>query len=103
MRPKHRLFFAYRPPAPIAGTIGALRAGLALDRGEVANDRLHLTLGITGDYDAFPQSVAEAMRRIGDAAEGWPMRIVLDRLSGSPTSVALRPQRAIPGLRAFQR
>lgn len=98
----HRLFFALVPPRGAADRLAAVRDGLVL-RSKVGNGRFHITLGISEDFAMFDPALAAAMRAIGDCAGGEPLRIVLDRLAGSASSVALRPAHAAPALRALQR
>lgn len=100
---RHRLFFALRPSPIEANLTGLFRdaADPALD--PVANDRLHMTMGITDDSDAFPQDAAECMAAIGAGLAGDPFVLTLDRLSGSERAIALRPARRPPALSAVQK
>lgn len=104
--PLHRLFFALRPPPAEACRIGALRDGLAGELAigsEVSDGRLHITLAIGEDFALFDPAMAAVMVRIGDALAGEPVPVALGRLVGSGSSIALRPDRPVPRLRAFQR
>lgn len=98
----HRLFFALVPPRRAVDRLAAVRDGLGW-RSKVGNGRFHITLGISEDFSTFDPSLAAALRAMGDCAGGEPLRIVLDRLAGSASSVALRPARAPPALRSLQR
>lgn len=99
----HRLFFAILPPAIERARIGLTRDLLDAPIDPVANARLHLTLAITGDYPAFPDAVAERMLAIGGQVAADPFELVLERLSGSSRSVALRPAARCHGLGEVQR
>jgi 2'-5' RNA ligase len=58
-------------------------------------------LAITADF-AVPQPVlVDAMLRAGASVRAGPFDLVLDRLSASPDSIALRPARVVPDLRAL--
>lgn len=103
MRHCHRLFFAFTPSRIEANLTGLLRDTLDGALRPVANDRLHMTLGITDDSAAAPADVAQRMVAIGDALRGDPFVLALDRLSGSEHSVALRPDKRPPHLFAVQR
>ncbi|MBX3594902.1 2'-5' RNA ligase family protein [Sphingomonas sp.] len=94
---RHRLFFALRPPPRQRNLIGWQRDALAGDT-PVANDRLHLTLGVTPDFASPPGAAARTLIEIGRSIQADPPRIRLDRLAASNRSVALRPSRNIPPL-----
>jgi len=101
--PVHRLFFALKPPTPQAAAIGRARDSVAGAHSIVSDDRLHATLAITNDYPEFPQALADRLVAIGDAVAGEPVPVALDRLVGSPRSVALRSRRAPAAMRDLQR
>jgi 2'-5' RNA ligase len=90
MEPLHRLFFALKPPVPEARRIGLLRDGVGQGT-IVADDRLHMTMGITDDFPCLADRDIDRMMAIGDTIAGDPVPLSLDRLSGSARSVALRP------------
>lgn len=91
METLHRLFFALRPPARQARLIGLVRDAIDGAQHRVANEQLHITLGITDDYRILDTALIDRMMAIGDTIEGEPVEIRLDRLSASTRSVALRP------------
>jgi len=97
MKPLNRLFFAFRPPHRERAQIGWVR-----DQREfatpVANDQLHATLGITEDFQEFPDDLATQMLAIGDAIRAEPVAIMLNQLSANNRSLALRPNRVLRGL-----
>lgn len=99
----HRLFFALKPSRIEANLTGLFRDATGIPLEVVANDRLHLTLGITSDYAAFPTDVAQRLLTIGEHLAGDPFVLTLDRLSGSERSVALRPNKRPPALSAMQK
>ena len=94
----HRLFFALLPPAVQRANIAAIRDAQAGLRSKVADERLHMTMGIGEDFVDFPDAVAERMRQIGERVSAAPAEVVLDRIAGSHASVALRPSRRSCGL-----
>jgi 2'-5' RNA ligase len=100
---RHRLFYALRPPTPQRLAMGAHRDAIAEGQGHVSNDRIHLTLGITNDFEELPEEIAHAMIAFADSVTGPPFAISLDRLSGSLTSVALRPSRRVRELSNLHR
>lgn len=102
MQPCHRFFFALHPPLTEARRIGLVRDRLIPAGTPVSNDRLHVTLAITGDYAAPPQDVIDRLLSIGDAIEGDPFPLSLDRASGGAESVALRPSRRPGALTTLQ-
>lgn len=103
MQPCHRFFFAVRPPVIESRRIGLVRDHLLQGGTPVANDRLHLTLAITGDYAARPDDVIDRMLAIGGATAGDPFALTLDRASGSAGSIALRPSHRPAALSALHR
>lgn len=99
----HRYFFCFQPPLAVRRQVGLLRDELDCGVGGVADHRLHMTLGITGDYPRPEPRVAAALITIGEAVDAEPVRISLDRLSGGYGVVALRPSRTPDALRQLQR
>jgi RNA 2',3'-cyclic 3'-phosphodiesterase len=95
----HRLFYALLPSPVEARRIGLQRDRVTHIGSPVTNDRLHMTLGISDDFARFPQPLADAMVTIAERASAEPLRVELDRLAASRTSVALRPGRVPPALR----
>jgi 2'-5' RNA ligase len=102
MDPCHRLFFALKPPVPEARRIGQVRDCLGLAERGVADDRLHMTMGITGDHARMADAIVTKLPAIGDTVSGEASAVTLDRLSGSMRSVALRPSRRPPALASVQ-
>lgn len=100
--PVHRLFFALLPPPVTRGRIGALRDTLGDGHDPVPNDRLHLALGLSEDFGAYPSLLAERMRAIGDGVLCDPFDLRFDRMTGSAHAVALRPAHRNIGLEALQ-
>lgn len=100
---RHRLFFALRPSRIEANLTGLFRDMVDSALTPVTNDRLHMTMGITGDFATFPQDVAERMTAIGDGLAGDRFVLAIDRLSGSDRSIALRPGKRPPALSALQK
>jgi RNA 2',3'-cyclic 3'-phosphodiesterase len=91
--PRHRLFFAARPPVQLARQIEQLAHGLAVGR-PLTHDRLHVTLGISIDYLDFPEPLAAIMTDAAEATAATGFTMTLDRIGASNRSIALRPSRA---------
>ena len=85
----HRLFFALQPPIAEARRMGLIRDALGAIGTPVANERLHVTLGITNDYATLPHDLVHRARQIGDSIAGDPFALCLDRLSAGARSVAV--------------
>ena len=103
MTSRHRFFFAVRPPEPVAYRAGLVRDAFNEKSGGVRDDRLHVTLGITKDFEERPAQIVDRLRAIGSAIDAEPCMVSFDRVSGSGSSIALRPSRALPGLAALNR
>ena len=103
MLPSHRYFFCLRPPPALARRIGSFRDGLGYAGTVVADERLHVTLGITNDYPEHSGRAAGGMAAIGGLIDAEPFNLCLDRLSGNEAVVALRPSRRPPQLGILQR
>ena len=98
----HRLFFALAPSARERALIGLHRDEVQGSHSLVSNDRLHLTLGITNNYEAFPEQIARRMMTIGDNVAAEPFRLALDRISAGARSIALRPSHRCAGIADLQ-
>ena len=94
----HRLFFALRPPPRQRNLIGWQRDQLGLAERIVRNDRLHVTLGITDDFEHRPYAEARRLVEIGESIAAAPVSVALDRLSAGNASIALCPSRRIAAL-----
>lgn len=95
----HRLFYAILPPAKERQQLGLMRDEQQGAESIVADDRLHLTLAVTPEYPVVPKGLVAEMTAAGDALRADPVEILLDQLSGSNKSVALRPAKSPPALR----
>jgi 2'-5' RNA ligase len=100
---RHRYFYCLRPPPPLARSIGLLRDELRGGGARVSNARLHMTLAITNDHPRPVPELAAALLAIGGIIDAEPFRLVLDRLCGSHSTIALRPSRRRPELGILQR
>lgn len=98
----HRYFFAVLPDAVTARRIHAFAEGQLGARGLLRSERLHVTLGLTADFEAHFPALIEALRRAGDRVEAAPFDLALDQLSGGRRTVALRPARSVAPLKALQ-
>ena len=96
-----RLFFALLPPAGVIGEIARHRAACSARR-PVADERLHVTLLLLGEWLAAPPWL---LRRVGEAMTTAPLtacRLVFDRIvvgTGSALLTASEPLRGVERLR----
>ncbi len=97
----HRFFFALQPTGRDRLLIAVHRDALAAAQSPVANDRLHLTMGVTADFASYPSAVERRLKAIGDAVGEAPVPVVLDRLAASRRSYALRPSRSCARIKAL--
>ena len=98
---QHRYFFAFRPSTQDANQIHAFAEDLHGPWALLAPARFHVTVAITDDLPVPMPALIAALLRAGEAIRAEPFEIVLDRLSASPRSLALRPARSIPELKAL--
>lgn len=98
----HRYFFALLPDEVTARRIHAFAESEFGAKGLVRTDRLHVTLAITADLDASYPVLVDALRRAGDAVSAAPFDVAFGQLSGGRRTVALRPARKVPPMRALQ-
>jgi len=96
---KHRLFVALRPPPGVIPALARLRAQ-ATPRTIVADDRLHLTLFVTEDFESEPAALAATMTHALATVRAEAFPVTLDRYGRYGDS--LQPARATK-LRAFQK
>jgi RNA 2',3'-cyclic 3'-phosphodiesterase len=97
-----RYFLALRPPRAIAAEMGFWRDSFLFGGRKVADDRLHMTLFMLGDFERAP---GRLLVRVGAALSGASLpgcRIVLDRLTGGHGSALLAPGEPLPGLGKMQ-
>lgn len=100
---KHRYFFCLQPPVIERRQIGLLRDEFHHSHGIVADDRLHMTLGITPDFPQHSPDVAAELVALGALVTAEPFRLSLDRLCAGHTILTLRPGRVPSGLKFLQR
>lgn len=98
----HRFFYALKPDDVTARRTHAFAERELGPKGLLRPDRHHVTLGLTEDVPDVPRGLVDALLRAGDAVAAAPFELALDRLAGSHRSVALRPARVVPALRALQ-
>ena len=99
----HRFFFGLQPPKQECALMGVHRDAIENAHGHVANDRFHLTLSITEDFDDYPRNLEQMLLAIGYETAAAPFAVSLDRLSGGSRSIALRPSRQIRNLSDLHR
>lgn len=93
----HRLFFALLPPASAKRPIGEQASACAGDK-RVPADRLHMTLGITEDFDGFPQEAADRLRELAEGIVAAPVAMTLEKISARGSVVVLLPRRPVAAL-----
>jgi 2'-5' RNA ligase len=99
----HRAFFAILPPTTVHAALDALRRAHCPGGTTVRSDRAHVTLEIFDDHPTPPDALLKRLVPIGYAVVAPAFRLVLDQVSGTPESVALRPSRRSAGLANLQR
>jgi RNA 2',3'-cyclic 3'-phosphodiesterase len=99
---QHRLFLAFRPPAPALPEISGIRDAFR-SRRIVPDDQLHLTLLPFPLYPRFPEAIARSVMLALSAAELTACRVIVDRLVLGLKSGLLQPSEPVLGLHAFQR
>jgi 2'-5' RNA ligase len=83
---RHRLFFALRPPLPLARQITAAASWFETDGDKLRSEHLHVTIDILDDHD-----------RVSTALE----RDIGGGVHGSDRSIALRPRHKNASLAAL--
>ncbi len=94
----NRFLFALLPPPLPRNLIGVQRDQLGIAESVVENERLHITLGITEDYEQQPYAEVQRLIEIGAQVSAAPVPVTLDRVSASNETIALRPSRKIDAL-----
>lgn len=98
-----RFFFAVRPDVATARAIDAFVAHELPDCRRLSVAHQHVTLAITEDFDAFPDTLVRHLLLAGGEVEAGPFDLPLTRLSGSRRSIALCPEGKVAPLAALQR
>lgn len=98
----HRWFFALKPDDITARRIHAFAERELGEGGLLPPERHHVTLALTTDFEHEPPELVAALMRAGDSVSAAPFDLLLDQLSGSARTVALRPSHAVPTLRTLQ-
>jgi 2'-5' RNA ligase len=88
----HRLFFAIRPPLPLARQITEAASWFETDSEKLRPEYLHATIDILEDHDRVSTALERDLKAIGDAVEAPPFEIQFDTVVGSDRSIALRPR-----------
>jgi RNA 2',3'-cyclic 3'-phosphodiesterase len=89
---RHRLFFALFPPPLVARRIAHWAERYGPHAAFVRADRLHVTLDILDDFEAFPRIIAERLIEVGGSIAADPFMIELDQVSCGGGTIALRPR-----------
>lgn len=92
-----RLLFLLRPPAAVAHHINDECRILDLGR-RVRTEYLHITLCKLDFLPRLPLWAVPLMREIGASVAAPPFRVAMDRMTGGPNSVLLRPSEEIAAL-----
>jgi 2'-5' RNA ligase len=98
---RHRLFFALRPPLPLARQITAAASWFETDRDKLRPEHLHVTIDILDDHDRVSTTLERDLKAIGDAVEAVPFALQFDTAVGSDRSIALRPRHKNASLAAL--
>jgi 2'-5' RNA ligase len=88
----HRLFFAIRPPLPLARQITEAASWFETDREKRRPEHLHVTIDILEDHDRVSTALERDLKAIGAAVEAAPFEIQFDTVVGSDRAIALRPR-----------
>ena len=102
-KPLFRLFFALKPAPVIARQTDHFAETIGGGEDRIRPDHQHLTLAVTADHVDYPYAVVKALLRAGTTVMAEPFDLLLDHLSFSNRSAALRPSRAAPLLNDLQR
>jgi len=102
-KPLYRLLFALKPTPVIARQTDHFASSIGGSEDRILPDHQHLTLAVTADHVDYPYAVVKALLRAGTGITAEPFDLVLDHLSFSSRSAALRPSRAVPLLGDLQR
>ena len=102
-KPLYRLFFALKPTLLIVRQTDHFVESLGGEQDRILPDHQHLTLAVTADHVDYPYAVVKALLRAGTTVMAEPFDLLLDQLSFSNRSAALRSSRAVPLLGDLQR
>jgi len=98
---RHRLFFAIRPPLPLARQITEAAAWFDGPAQKLRPEHLHVTIDILDDHDRVSTALERDLKAIGDAVEAAPFALQFDTAVGSERSIALRPRHKNASLAAL--
>ncbi|MEG3161942.1 2'-5' RNA ligase family protein [Sphingomonas sp. LB2R24] len=98
---RHRLFFAIRPPLPLARQITAAAVWFETDGDKLRPEHLHVTIDILDDHDRVSTALERDLKAIGDAVEAAPFALQFDTAVGSERSIALRSRHKNASLAAL--
>lgn len=102
-QPLYRLLFALKPSEIIARQTDHFAESIYSGQRRILPEHQHLTLAVTADHVDYPYAVVKALLRAGTGVMAEPFDLLLDHLSFSNRSAALRPSRAVPLLTDLQR
>jgi 2'-5' RNA ligase len=89
----HRMFFAIRPPLPLARQITGPASWFENDLEKLRPEHLHATIDILEDRERVSAALERDLKAIGDAVEAAPFEMYFDTVVGNDRSIALRPRR----------
>ncbi len=89
---RHRLFFAIRPPLPLARQITAAASWFEADGDKLRPEHLHVAIDILDDHDRVSTALERDLKAIGDAVEAAPFALQFDIAVGTDRSIALYPR-----------
>ena len=90
---RHSLFFAIRPPLPLARQITEAASWFETEGQKLRPDHLHVTIDILEDHDRVSSALERDLMAIGDAVEAAPFALQFDIVIGSDRSIAMGPRR----------
>ena len=102
MIPRHRLFFALRPPDAAAPYFVEEQRCFGPGRLVRTNIRI-FTTAILDDYPAYPSAAVKRMIAAADAIAADRFPIVLDQVAASPHTVVMCPSEPLREFGAFHR
>jgi len=98
----HRLFLAFRPPLALVAAIGRWRDVTGAGTAVVADDRLHMTALMLGNFQHTPTDLIARIADVLSRSMLCRCRIVLDMLVGGPGTTLLVPSEPLRGMEAVQ-
>lgn len=99
----HRFFFALLPPIQLARIVANAAHWFEGTGRPLRPDRLHVTMFILPDFARYMEAVVKLLLGVGNGLAAAPVEMMLDRVVGSRSSVALKPSHRIDLLASLRR